>query len=687
MRQFRTILLLWLALSAPLFANADLLDDILSGKFNPKTLSQTEQADLMGDSATGRYRIQKENERPIFRRSTVADYYVYDTQRETRHLLGGGQVRDVQISPNGRYVAFVKGQNLYLHKLDFGTESAVTTTEDPFIFNGVADWLYEEEFGETSLYAFSPDSKQIAFVRLDERNVPVHYWADYLKGQYPVLDSLYYTKAGAPNAKASVCVFDIRYKQIREVDLGSDTTIYIPRVRWTNPVIEKQKEDDRAGNLLIMTLNRDQTKMTVLSGNAKSTVMRPLYVEDGKNYYMDYELFDQWRWLRDNRIVLLSEKDGWRQIYLASEQGIIQKQLTTQSMDVTAIYGVDETNGIVYFQAAPTPATRHCYAVSLKGGAPKQLTSGDGIHALLLSKDCKQAVECFQSITQPNRYTLCQLSATSLKPLRVVEDNAAVLNAWKSQSLSELQFFTIPNRSNQQLPAWAIYPPEFDKSRRYPVVIMQYSGPQSQRVLNRWRKKFEYYLAAQGYVVVCVDTRGTDCRGRAWRNQTYMELGNKEAEDLIAAARWLQQQSYVDADRIALLGWSYGGFQTIRTLSEQGHPFRCGVAIAPVTDWKLYDSGYTERFMRRPQVNFGGYRAADLTQRAADLEGKLLIIHGASDDNVHLQNTMVYVEALVQAGKQFEMQIYPDDNHQLRQRANARHMHQRIMLFLQNNLK
>ena len=317
-------MLVWALVGAPLMAQADMLDDMLGGKYNAKTLSVTEQQDILGDSATGRYRIQKENETKIFRRSTVADYYVYDTQRETRKLLGGGQVRDVQVSPNGRYVAFVKGQNLY--------ESAVTETTDPFIFNGVADWLYEEEFGETSLYAFSPDSKQIAFVRLDERNVPVHYWEDYLKGQYPVKDSLYYTKAGAPNAKAKVCVFDIRYKQIREVDLGSDTTIYIPRVRWTNPVIEKQKEDDRAGDLLIMTLNRDQTRMTVFSGNAKSTVMRPLYVEDGKNYYMDYELFDQWRWLKDNRIVMLSEKDGWRQIYLASEQGIVQKKLTRLSM-------------------------------------------------------------------------------------------------------------------------------------------------------------------------------------------------------------------------------------------------------------------------------------------------------------------------------------------------------------------
>lgn len=688
MRYYKTILLLGLIASMPMMAQADMLSDILEGKYNAKTLSTTEQKDLLSDTASGRYRIQKENEQKIFRRSSVADYYVYDTQREERKLLGGGQVRDVKLSPNGRYVAFVKGNNLYLHKLDFGTETAVTTTQDPFIYNGVADWLYEEEFGETCLYAFSPDSKQIAFIRLDERNVPVHYWEDYLKGQYPVKDSLYYTKAGAPNAKASVCVYDIRYKQIREVDLGADTTMYIPRVRWTTPVIEKQKEDDRAGDLLIMMLNRDQTRMTVLSGSAKSTVMRPLYTEDSKNYYIDYELFDQWVWLKDNRIVMLSEKDGWRQIYLASEQGLIQKKLTPQEMDVTAIYGVDETNGVVYYQAAPNPQTRQCYAVSLKGGAPKQLTSGEGIHSLQLSADYKQAIECYQSFTQPNKYTLCQLSASALKPVRVVEDNAEVAKTWKALELNEPQMVEITNANGKKLEAMWLLPKQGTTTdARYPLVIMQYSGPQSQRVLNRWRKRFEYYLASQGYAVLIVDTRGSDCRGRAWRNETYMELGVKEAQDLIAAANFAANQSFIDADRIALLGWSYGGFQTLMTMSQPGHPFRCGIAIAPVTDWKLYDSGYTERFMRRPQVNYGGYKSADLTQRAADLEGQVLIIHGASDDNVHVQNTMVYVEALVQAGKQFEMQIYPDDNHQLRQRSNALHMHKRIMLFLQNNLK
>lgn len=671
----------------PLTSHAELLEDIVNGKFNAQTVSPSRQDTLLGDTVHRRYYLERDNEHKVFRHSVVADYYVVDTQRQTRKLIGGGQVREATMSPNGRYVAFVKDRNIYIHKLDFGTEVAVTATQDPFVLNGMSDWLYEEEFGETTLMAFSPDSRQLAFIRLDERRVPVHSWETYLDGQYPVRDSLYYPKAGTDNARASVWVYDIKTKQTREINLGNDTTIYIPRVRWTNPPLDKNLPDkERVGDLVVMTLDRDQTKMTVYSGSAKSTVMHPLYTESGKDYYVDYQLFDEWRWLSDNRIVLLSEKDGWRQVYLASEQGLIQKKLSPDNIDVCAIAGVDETSGTVYYAAATTPQTRQLYAVSLKGGTPKRLTSEEGIHSMRLSRSGKQAVVCFQSTTQPNRYTLCSVNGSSLKPVRVLEDNAAVKQAWEEQGIDEMQFLTIKNHGGQELNAWMIRPSGFDATKRYPALIMQYSGPQSQRVLNRWRKRWEYYVAQQGFVVLCVDPRGTDCRGRAWRNETYQELGLKEADDLIASAEWLGRQDYIDSARIALCGWSYGGFQTIMTMCQPSSPFCCGIAIAPVTDWKLYDTGYTERFMRRPQVNFG-YKSSDLTKRAADLRGELLIIHGMADDNVHVQNTMVMTEALVQAGKQFEMQLYTDDNHQLRKRSNAVHMHNRMMRFLNRYMK
>ena len=671
----------------PMTSRADMLDEIIDGKFNPKTLSQGQQDTILQDTVHRRYRLEYENEHKIFRHSFTADYYVCDSQRQTRKLIGGGQVREVCVSPNGRYVAFVKDRNIYIHKLDFGTEVAVTTTEDPFIFNGVSDWLYEEEFGQTTLMSFSPDSRQLAFIRLDESRVPVHYWERYLDGPYPVQDSLYYPKAGQQNARASVHVYDIMTKQTRPIDLGSDTTMYIPRVRWTNPQIDKrQKESERVGDLVIMTLDRDQTRMTIHSGSAKSTVMRPLYSESSKNYYIDYSLFDEWKWLTDGRIVMLSEKDGWRQVYLASAQGIIQRRLSQDKMDVTGIVGVDESTGTVYYTAAPTPSTRQIYAVSLKSGAPKQLTSEEGTHTMRLSRNGKQAIICYQSFTQPNRYTLYSVNGMTLKQQRVLEDNKAVQQAWQAYNAPEPKLLQIQGDNGNGLAMEAMLLRSPKANSPSPLVVMQYSGPASQRVLNRWRKRFEYVLAEQGYTVLIVDPRGGDCRGREWRNKTYMNLGVLEAEDLISAANWAAQHEGVDADRMALLGWSYGGFQTIMTMCQTESPFRCGIAIAPVTDWRLYDTGYTERFMRRPQVNYGGYDSSDLTRRAGDLKGELLLIHGMADDNVHVQNAMVLTEALVQAGKQFQMQLYTDDNHQLRQRANARHMHQRMLKFLKTNL-
>jgi dipeptidyl-peptidase-4 len=338
---------------------------------------------------------------------------------------------------------------------------------------------------------------------------------------------------------------------------------------------------------------------------------------------------------------------------------------------------------MLYYQAAPTPATRQLYAVNTKNGNISQLTSEEGTHSARFSKDGKRMIECFNAFDTPNKYTFYEVKNGKLKAEQVIEDNAVVREKWEENEMPEPQLIRIPNANGQELEAMLLSPLTNTKS---PLVIMHYSGPASQRVLNRWRKRFEYVLAAAGYAVLIVDVRGGDCRGRAWRNETYMSLGTKEAEDLIAAAQWAGQQDDIDADRIALLGWSYGGYQTLFTMSQKGHPFKAGIAIAPVTDWKLYDTGYTERFMRRPQVNPKGYREASLINRAQDLNGNVLIIHGTADDNVHVQHTMQYIDALVRAGKQFEMQLYPDDNHHLRKGNNASHMHHRILLFLEKNL-
>ena len=670
------------------------LQGILAGDYNPTTLSAAEQDSIlaMGDQAAtaGRYRLESENEERIFRRSRLAEWYVVDTMRHTRKKLGAGmgfdQVRDAVMSPNGRYVAFAKDNNLYIHKLDFGTEVAVTKNEDTDIISGIADWLYEEEFGTTTLFAWSPDSKMLAFVRLDEHEVPSFSWDIYGDTQYPTQESLRYPKAGCPNAKAFVCVYDIATKGIVTMQVTNDQDLYFPRLRWTP-----------AGELLVLRVNRDQTKMEVLSCNAKSTVSHPLYKEESDRYFVDYSLFDEWQWLSDGSFIALSEKDGWRRAYLHNAQGAQLRVLTPAEIDITTLYAVDEKSQTLYYQAATTPATRDIYAVSIKpngksssasGNAthmPVKLTEGEGTHSARFSKDTKRMIDCFQSFDTPHTYTLYTIKGANATKIGLILDHTATITAWKEQGLPEPELLRIPNGKGQELEAMLLTPHPSPLTPN-PLVVMHYSGPASQRVLNRWRKRFEYALVEQGYAVLIVDARGSDCRGRAWRNETYMSLGQKEAEDLIAAANWAEQQDYIDASRMAILGWSYGGYETLYTMSQKNHPFKAGIAIAPVTDWRLYDSAYTERYMRRPQVNPRGYDEASLLNKAADLSGSVLIIHGTGDDNVHVQHTMQYINALVEADKQFEMQLYPDDNHHLRQGNNAKHMHERILRFLNTNL-
>lgn len=659
------------------------LTGILGGDYNAKTISAEEQDSLLNSvEASGRYRLECENEEKIFRHSSVADWYIVDTMRHTRKQLGKGvneltteRVRDAQMSPNGRYVAFVIGNNLYIHKCDFGTEVAVTKDVNPDIINGVADWLYEEEFGTTALFAWSPDSKQLAFVKLDETEVPDFSWEEYSDTQYPTVEHLRYPKAGCKNAKASVCVYDVATKGILSMQVNKDQAdVYFPRIRWYND-----------NTIFVLRVNRDQTKMEVLSCNAKSTVCYPWFKRESKQYFVDYSLFDEWKWLSDGRIIVLDEAEGWRQAYLYGEDGIKIKALTPEGIDVTALYAVNEKTQMLYYQAATTPATRDIYGVNIKKGDITQLTTEPGTHSARFSKNAERMIECFHSCSTPNTYTLYELKGAKRTKKEVLESNDAVREAWKANDIPEPGLLRIPNGNGQELEAMLFLSPQASKPS--PLVVMHYSGPASQRVLNRWRKRFEYALVEAGYTVLIVDPRGSDCRGRAWRNETYMNLGTKEAEDLIAAARWAGQQNFIDADRIALLGWSYGGYQTLMTMSQPNHPFKAGIAIAPVTDWKLYDSAYTERYMRRPQVNDRGYKQASLLNRAADLTGKVLIIHGTGDDNVHVQHTMQYIAALVEADKDFEMQLYPDDNHHLRKGNNATHMHNKILKFLQNNLK
>jgi dipeptidyl-peptidase-4 len=674
---------------------ADRLMDIMQN-YNAKTMSiaaiDSVLAGENGQVKNERFRLGYTNEKKLFRHSFFANHYLYDTQKHDTIWLSNEPVRDAVMSPNGKYVVYAKADNnLYIYKVDFKTEVAITTSTNIDIFNGISDWLYEEEFGTTTLFAFSPDSKQVAFVRLDETAVPSFSWQTYLNDDdgalYPSLHSLRYPKAGEANASASVCVYDIHYKTIRTMELPSQMDGYLPRIVWT-PLSKPTKKDEQpTSDIVILHVNRDQNKIDVLKGNPKSTVCHPFYSEESKKYFVNYELFDEWQWLNDGRVIVVSEKGGYTQAYMYSSQGIEQRTLTAEERDITHVYGYDASTQTLYYQAAPTPMTRQAYALNLKKNTTTQLTQGEGTHDLYFSDDWKRYIDCYHSTTTPHTYTLFEVKGDRSEVKGTILNNDSILQAWQALGVNEKEFFTITTERGDVLNAWRILPKDFDESKKYPVVMLQYSGPTSQRVLNNWRKRFGYALADAGYLVVNVDGRGTGARGREWRNATYMQLGVKEAEDQISAAQYLKTLPYVDGDRMAICGWSYGGYQTLMCLSKQQEMvWQCGIAIAPVTSWRLYDSAYTERFMRRPQVNNFGYDGTDLMAMANQLTGQLLIVHGLADDNVHAQNTLLYTDALVKAGKQFEMQLYVDDNHSIRKPANNKHLHQRIMLFLQNNL-
>lgn len=708
MQKILSILAAWM-IAANLLGNDNQLMHLLSGGYDAKTLNTEQMQQVLQQASQNttktnhRYQLGYRQKQQLYRHSFFAEYYLVDTQKNDTILLTDQPVRDAVMAPNGKYVVYAKADNnLYIYKIDFKTEVAITGTDvalglatnDLDIYNGISDWLYEEEFGITALFAFSPDCKQLAFVRLDEKQVPSFEWQTFLNNQelannlYPALHSLRYPKAGEANARASVCVYDLYYKTIRTMQLPENMDGYLPRIAWT------PAQENKPSELIILHMNRDQTRLDVMKGNPKSTLCHPFYSEKSDTYYVDYQLFDAWQWLPDGRVILLSEKDGYTQAYLYSAQGIEQKCLTPSQRDVTNIYGYDAKTQNLYYQAAPTPMTRQAYAVNLRKGTTTALTSGEGTHTLHFSDDLSHFIDCHESLSLPQRYTLYTtndaIKQAGQAKGKVVLDNDSVLQAWQQSGLNNKQFFTLTTERGDILNGWQILPNSFDANRRYPVVMMQYSGPASQRVTDRWRKRFGHYLAAQGYLVVCVDGRGTAARGRAWRNATYMQLGIKEAEDQMSVARHLRTLPYVDPERIALCGWSYGGYQTLMCLSAQGQQneqlWKCGIAIAPVTSWRLYDSAYTERYMRRPQVNANGYQLSDVINRAHELQGELLLVHGLADDNVHVQNAWLYVDALVQAGKQFEMQMYVDDNHFLRKGNNYQHVHQRILKFLQEKL-
>lgn len=626
-------------------------------------------------SPTGHRIIVWRDKEALYRRSSKATYYDYDVRRNFVKPLSdtGKKLMIPTFSPDGRMCAYVIDNNIWLKKFDFDTEIQVTTDgEINKILNGVTDWVYEEEFSVTNLMAWSPDSEYLAYVRTDESDVKEYSMQIYGDGTYPGYYNFKYPKAGERNSIVTLHSYSVATKDIKKLDVPVDAESYIPRIVFTTSPEQ----------LAVMTLNRNQNIFNMYYANPKSAVFRLILREENKAY-VDSD------WLYSIRFTAagftyVSEQDGYAHIYQYSPTGVMQRQVTQGNWDVTDFLGVDEVSKTVYYQSAEeSPIRRAVYSIDAKGAKTK-LTAEEGTNRATFSDNFAYFVNTFSNANTPAKITVNETK--SRKALRVIQDNAALKTKLAEYSFSPKEFIKVHTASDIELNAWMVKPVNFDPNKQYPVLMTQYSGPNSQQVLDQFGFDWEQYLAANDIIVVCVDGRGTGARGEAFRKCTYLRMGELEARDQIEAAQALGKLPYIDAKRFSIYGWSFGGYNTLMAMSTGNGTFKAGIAVAPPTDWKFYDTVYTERFMRTPQENFNGYKATSPLEKAKDLQGRLLLIHGTADDNVHFMQSLVYAEALVQAGKQFDMHFYKDRNHSIYGGNTRYHLYTKICNFLFDNL-
>lgn len=612
----------------------------------------------------------------IYRRSFRADYYYHDVRRNMVRRLSDQPSKQMipVFSPDSKMVAYVIDNNIFLTKFDFDTESQVTSDgELNKVINGATDWVYEEEFGVTRLMEFSPDSRLLAFVRTDESEVKEFSFQTYNEQLYPGFCRFKYPKPGEANATVECRVFDIAARTTRTMEVPFDADGYIPRIVFTqNPE-----------QLAVMTLNRNQNRFDMYFVNPRSTVARLILREENKAY-VDSEWLKSIHFLED-QFTYVSERDGYSHIYLYGLSGTLQKQLTRGSYEVTALLAVDPQSHTVYYEAADeSPLRRNIYRVNISRGEPQKLSPQSGFNTASFSENGRYFVLRHSDARTPTVITLHDATG---KQLRLLEDNSMLRSTLAAAGLPQREFITVPAADGvTQLNGWILKPADFHPARKYPVVMVQYSGPNSQEVQDRFNISWYHALLGEGFIVASVDGRGTAARGEAFRKSTYLEPGIRESDDQIAAARYLGSLPYVDGSRIGIWGWSYGGYNVLMSMSRSRGIFRAGVAIAPVTDWRFYDTVYTERFMRTPGQNHDGYVKGSALSLASQLEGKLLLIHGTADDNVHLQNSIEYSRALIRANKQFEMFFFPDYNHSI-VGGNAReYLYEKVIRFFKESL-
>ena len=641
-------------------------------------------------SPDGRRMLIQTQTKPIYRHSFTAVYYIYDIRNnKLEPLSDGGPQQTPVFSPDGNQIAFVRDNNIYLVKLLYDNAESQVTKDGKRneIINGIPDWVYEEEFSTNSSMVFSADSKQLVWIRYDESAVK-QYSMQLFKGlypertefaEYPGAYTYKYPVPGEVNSQVSVWSYDIQSRQTRKIAVPLDVDGYIPRIKATSD----------PSKIAVFTMNRHQDQLRIYMANPLSTVCQ-LAIEDQVEKYIKEEVLDEVQ-ITDQHILLPSERDGYTHLYLYNLNGQLQRQIVTDKYEVREVYGYDEKTGDTYFAANPNGPLEQQVMVAHANGKLETLTAKAGVNRAIFSQNFKYFINSWSDINHPVVYTLCQNNG---KTLLTLIDNQKLLKKLADYELGTKEFFSFTTSEGVQLNGWMVKPADFNPQKQYPVIMYQYGGPGSQQVLNQWGigmngngAILEQYLCQEGYICVCVDNRGTGGRGAAFEKCTYLRLGELEARDQVETALWLGQQTYVDKERIGIWGWSYGGWNTLMSMSEGRPVFKAGVAIAPPTNWRFYDTIYTERYMRTPQENKQGYDDVNPIARAAQLHGALLICHGLADDNVHYQNTAEYVEALVQADKDFRQLVYTNRNHSIYGGNTRNHLFRQAIDHFNANLK
>lgn len=732
-KQFFSILLLSL-LAIPAIANKEItLRDVMRGNFWPERYSAIvpmadgeyfariggggkmilkcsfksgEVVDTIFDAATARgfdnknidgYSFSPDesriliqtNTKGIYRRSFTADHYIFSRKNnKVAPLSENGAQQVPKFSPDGTMIAFVRDNNIFIVKLLFDNSESQVTTDGEFgkIINGIPDWVYEEEFSTNCSYDWSADSKMLAYIRYDESGVMNYDMPMYIPSQskveydpYVAPYSYKYPVAGADNSKVSVHTFDVKSRVTRRLKLELEAESYIPRIKFT----------DDPEMLAVVTLNRHQSVMDVFAANPRSGICKRILREESDTYlnentYASIEFIDK-------HFVLHSERSGFNHLYLYTIGGDLVRPITSGEYEVTKFLGWDKKKNEYYYAGnEESPLQSNIYKINKKG-VKTRLSKNDGTNSAVFSSDMKYFINTYDNLTTPPIVTTNDNSGNTIKTLI---DNNRLNEYLKGINMPQKELFTFTTSDGVSINGWMIKPHDFDASRQYPVIMFQYSGPYSQSVQDTWYTgqypgaAFETYMCSEGFIMVCVDGRGTGGRGTEFGKCTYMKLGYYEPKDQVEAAKYLGTLPYVDKQNIGIWGWSFGGYNTIMSMSQDDPVFKAGVAIAAPTDWRFYDTVYTERFMRTPKENKEGYDIGSAVVHAGKLNGKLLLIHGTADDNVHFRNMLRYVHALNQAGKQFEMALYPDSNHSIYFGDNTRmHLFERLSSFFIENLK